>query len=133
MRLLKALRVRLGVDKFERVYRGYFRVQFFELAVVKEQLETRGRVEAKMVITVRANLQGFFKVAFVKRRVALFALDEDVFRLHAPFFDRYGLAIAILCFTKPGHTSLVATQGFPHTTLRAFDFYQTKTAQRITQ
>ena len=96
LRLPESFRVWLGVRKFQRVYGDHLGVQLLIVAVVKEHREARRGVETEMVITVRADLYGFFEVSFVERRVAFLALDEDVFGFYAPFFDRYGLTLPIL-------------------------------------
>src|SRR5688572_11926417 len=80
--LLDPVFIRLSVDELERIARGNILIQALKLTVVKEDLEALEGRNAKVVIAMCANLQGFKEFAFIQRIVALRTFDEDALGLY---------------------------------------------------
>ena len=62
--------------------------------------------DAKMITTVRANLQRLLEFAFVKVGFATVALNEDIFRLYDALLRRHRFDLFTL-LAKPGHKETV--------------------------
>ena len=62
--LSQSFRVRLAVDKLERIDRDDFGVELFKLAVIEKQRQPFARADAEVIAAVFANLQTIFELAF---------------------------------------------------------------------
>ena len=88
--------IRLGVNKLERVDRDHLGVKFFKLTVVEKHRQAFARADAKMITTVRTNLERLLEFAFVEVRFAAVTLDEDVLRFDGTLFSGGTASICLL-------------------------------------
>ncbi len=104
LRLSDSLNVRLTVNEIQRVSGNHFGVEFFAVAIVKELFQAVVRAEAKMMVTVHANLLRLFQFFLVEVLAALFAAHKDILSPDDALRVAHRLDLAFL-FAKPGHIS----------------------------